>query len=639
MILLSTLLFGNMNFVIKAEGLFNGDITIFISPDGNDSYNGDEDKPLKTIEKAQAKALLYRNLGYNQITICLRAGVYPPFSIEGTPQSGNEQCRIFYENYPGEEAIISDSIFLDGSDFCTVKDNAVLDKLDEDVRDKIKQYDLSGYSGNWQINKIPYGETVSIGAMLYLDDTVMNLARWPDEEYVNPSQIGTIIDKGKLKISDKSIVERWKKEDNAWIGGYFSSDWAYETIKISNVNDDTVFLEENKLESSSRIYALNLLCELDSENEWYIDKEKKIMYFYPPYDLKNSKIILTSGDRDLISMSGASYISIKGLTLDGTQGIGISTNGSRNIEITNCIIKNSTTRGINLNETYDSEISGNQIFNIGGSGIILGQFITRNDLIDGNVEICDNEIYNFSQFIRTYTPAIGITGVGNLVSRNKIHDAPHNAIMFGFNNNIIEYNEIYRVLSETNDAGAIYAGRSWAQAGNIIRYNKIYDCESSAGTYIMGIYLDDMFSNTTVYANVIDGLPIGIFMGGGHFNIIENNIISNNSGKAGMQSAIFADCRGTDSWFASAFEFEDNKILSNCEFIKELLQVKYLVNPAYEQYPKLRKLLEKNYREPQENIIMGNKSYMHGGFNLANEVIENGKVENNLMYNEIWDFN
>ena len=355
--------------------------------------------------------------------------------------------------------------------------------------------------------------------------------------------------------------------------------------------------------------------------------------------LKNSKIILTSGDRDLISMSGASYISIKGLTLDGTQGIGISTNGSRNIEITNCIIKNSTTRGINLNETYDSEISGNQIFNIGGSGIILGQFITRNDLIDGNVEICDNEIYNFSQFIRTYTPAIGITGVGNLVSRNKIHDAPHNAIMFGFNNNIIEYNEIYRVLSETNDAGAIYAGRSWAQAGNIIRYNKIYDCESSAGTYIMGIYLDDMFSNTTVYANVIDGLPIGIFMGGGHFNIIENNIISNNSGKAGMQSAIFADCRGTDSWFASAFEFEDNKILSNCEFIKELLQVKYLVNPAYEQYPKLRKLLEKNYREPQENIIMGNKSYMHGGFNLANEVIENGKVENNLMYNEIWDFN
>ena len=32
------------------------------------------------------------------------------------------------------------------------------------------------------------------------------------------------------------------------------------------------------------------------------------------------------------------------------------------------------------------------------------------------------------------------------------------------------------------------------------------------------------------------------------------------------------------------------------QFIKELIQVQYLVNPAYDQYPELKKILEKNYR-------------------------------------------
>lgn len=634
------MILSNMNSYAKEEVILNDGVWIFVSPDGKDTNSGtDETSPLKTIAKAQSKANLYKNIGEEQVTIYLREGTYEPFSIEGTAQSGKEGCKIIYENYPGEEAVITDGIVLNGSDFKSVTDEDVWKRLDQEARFRVKQYDLSGYSNNWIINEIEYGKAASIGAMLYVDNETMNIARWPDYDYAKPSDFGELTDAQTLSVTNSALINKLENEKDALLGGYFIAGWAYQTEKVKSISNSMISINDSIIQSDSRICLFNALSLLDKPNEWYIDADKKVLYFYPPYDLSESKIMLSTGNRNLINLNSASFVKIKGLTIEGTQGIGINANNSRNIEICNCRVKNITTSGISLIETFDANVFGNEIYNMGCGGITVGQFSTRNDLIDGNVIITDNEIYNFSQFVRTYTPGIALTGTGNLVKNNKIHDAPHNAIMFGFNNNIIEHNEIYRVLSETDDAGAIYAGRSWAQAGNILRYNKIYDCESYSGATIMGIYLDDMFSNTTVFENMIDGLPIGIFMGGGHFNVIENNVISNLGNKEVIKNAIYTDSRGTQNWFSSFFVFDDHKVLSNCLFIQELLQVQYLVNPAYDQYPKLKKILEKNYREPQENVIRNNISYMHGNFRIVNNVSKNGVIENNRELEEDPGFN
>ena len=51
---------------------------------------------------------------------------------------------------------------------------------------------------------------------------------------------------------------------------------------------------------------------------------------------------------------------------------------------------------------------------------------------------------------------LDLDGVGNRVAHNLIHHAPHQAIGFGGNDHVIEFNEIHNVCYESNDAGAIY---------------------------------------------------------------------------------------------------------------------------------------------------------------------------------------
>ena len=122
-------------------------------------------------------------------------------------------------------------------------------------------------------------------------------------------------------------------------------------------------------------------------------------------------------------------------------------------------------------------------------------------------------------------------GVGNRShSHNLIHDAPHIAILFDGNDHLIEYNEIHSVLWEVNDAGAIYAGREWTMRGTVIRYNylhHVYGPGLHRDPIIWGIYLDDMYSGTTIYGNVFYELTRGARIAGGRDNTIENNVFVN----------------------------------------------------------------------------------------------------------------
>ena len=56
--------------------------------------------------------------------------------------------------------------------------------------------------------------------------------------------------------------------------------------------------------------------------------------------------------------------------------------------------------------------------------------------------------------------AIRIAGVGQLVANNRLHDAPHSAIIFYGNDHRIERNEIFDVLRETEMRLGVSAGQT-----------------------------------------------------------------------------------------------------------------------------------------------------------------------------------
>ena len=44
------------------------------------------------------------------------------------------------------------------------------------------------------------------------------------------------------------------------------------------------------IRADQRFYAYNLLEELDAPGEWYLDRQKGLLYFYPPSDCQEADV-------------------------------------------------------------------------------------------------------------------------------------------------------------------------------------------------------------------------------------------------------------------------------------------------------------------------------------------------------------
>ncbi len=125
----------------------------------------------------------------------------------------------------------------------------------------------------------------------------------------------------------------------------------------------------------------------------------------------------------------------------------------------------------------------------------------------------------------TYAAGIHLSGVGNRVANNLIHDAPHSAVLYGGNEHVLELNEIHHVAQEPSDVGAFYTGRDWTTQGNLLRWNYIHDLGARGAVGTMGIYLDDCDSGDSLVGNVFYRAGRVAFIGGGRDNLVENNLM------------------------------------------------------------------------------------------------------------------
>ncbi len=208
-------------------------------------------------------------------------------------------------------------------------------------------------------------------------------------------------------------------------------------------------------------------------------------------------------------------------------------------------------------------IENNEFRDLGGNGVYLQQYNTRNAirynhftrcgsnavvLAGGRVvgprkdpehplfnQVSDNEIERCGVFDKSSAGVFLGRSEGNNVAHNLIHDIPHHAVNLGSNpyaRNYVEYNRIHHVRLETHDTGAINAWmdvpREWEWSGHFIRYNFISDVLNPTNrdlAFFSGIYLDDETSNCLVYGNIIVRTRIGLFVKGKN-NVVENNIIA-----------------------------------------------------------------------------------------------------------------
>ena len=279
-------------------------------------------------------------------------------------------------------------------------------------------------------------------------------------------------------------------------------------------------------------YALNVLEELDTPGEWYLDRKRGILYFWPPSDISKGHPTVSTV-HDLIYLDHVSHVTLRGLTLETCRSTGVTVEGGDHNLIANCTIRNTGSQGAIVADGTNNGLQSCDITETGDGGVSLSGG-DRKTLTPAHNFVVNCRIWRYSRWSRTYRPGVGIDGVGNRIAHCLIYDAPHNAILLGGNDHLIEYNEIHHVCLETGDAGAFYMGRDWTMRGNVVRYNYFHDIGGSAGVKgefhdAMAIYLDDTAAGTTVFGNVCVRAGHAVMVGGGRDDNVSNNI--------------FVDCR------------------------------------------------------------------------------------------------
>ncbi len=571
----------------------------YVSNTGSDSNPGSKDKPFATMDHAR-DVLRLSKLGPGGATIWIREGTYhriDTFTLfKG--DSGRKDAPIVYRAFPGEKVVITGGRELTGLKLVT--DPAILNRLDPSAHGKTLQCDLKalGITDYGSVTGRGFGRpSQPAGLELFFRNQRMTLARWPNDNWARIADVPAGPNGGKFTY-DGDRPSRWAKADDVWLHGYWTWDWAESYEKIKSIDTQTKEIATEPphgvygYKKGARYYVLNLLEELDQPGEWYLDRKTGILYFWPPEQIRSGDLWASLMDNPLISMDDASYITFQGLTLEYVRGTAVRiTSGSHNL-IAGCTLRNIGNIAVNIKDGTSNGVDGCDVYDTGDNAIGLSGGARATLAPAGNyVRNCD--IHHFSQWVRTYNPSIAINGVGNIIANNKLHDAPHCAILLHGNDHVIEYNDIYRVCMETQDAGAFYLGRDWTEYGNEVRYNYFHDMVNAN---VDSVYLDDWASGTRVYSNVFYKAGRGVLLGGGRENTIGNNVFID------CRPAIHVDARG-QGWAKSYFNGKDNTLFDRYKAMNAS-------QPPYStHYPKLKNLLNDEPAIPKGNAIARNISF------------------------------
>jgi len=612
---LCAVIFSNISVMcISDASTLNFGLKMYVSTTGNNSWSGKfqqpnaekTDGPFATIEGARDAIRGMKKsetLPEGNIAVEILEGVYElsgTFELEANDGGKDSLSRVIYYGQKGREVRLAGGKNLTRWELVT--DKEVLEKLPPEVRGKIYQSDLMANGVK------DYGSPGGGGLELYFNDKPMWISRYPNNGFtkitglLNEKPIdvrGTKGDKvGKFNYEDHRIA-KWENEKDAWVHGYWFWDWSEQRHKIAKIDTTKNSIEvvppyhNYGYRLGQWFYGFNLLSEIDEPGEYYLDREVGLLYFYPPSDIENSNTYV-SLNKNIINMNNVSFLTIKGVILEGCRETVVRMQDCNYNLIVGCIIRNSGDWGVTIKGGRVNGVTGCEIYNVGAGGISIDAG-DRKTLLAAKCFTDNNDIHHIARIKRVYNPGISILGVGNRATHNRIAHVPHMAIYFMGNDHLMEYNEIFDVCFESNDAGAIYAGRNWTMRGNIIRYNYLHDIDGFEGKGCVGIYLDDAFSSADIVGNVFNKVTRAMMIGGGRDNNVLNNIFID------CVPSLHIDARGL-GWMRDHPE----------TWIKEanekgtILGILYNQPPYSTRYPKLINILNEEPKAPKGNVISHN---------------------------------
>jgi hypothetical protein len=613
-------------------------VTYYVAADGNDAWSGTlpesnatrDDGPFATLARARdmvRQIKQERGSVPGGVTVVVRGGTYVlDEPLEFTAEdSATGDSPISYHAAPGESVRLLAGKLV--ADWQPVTEADVLDQLDEGARGQVWQADLRA------LGITDFGSPSGGGIELFFNGRPMTVSRWPNEGFATIANVlgATECDVRGTKGCVEGIFEyegdrpgRWVAERDPWVHGYWFWDWSEQRHPIKSIDPERRVIEVQPpyhgygYRRGQWFYAFNLLSEIDQPGEWYVDRERGVLYFWPPSPVEQGEAIV-SVLPTMVTIKDVSHVTCRGFTFEAARGTAITMSGGAENRIIGCTIRNVGGWAVTVSGGRGHGVVGCDMYQMGAGGISLGGG-DRTTLTPAGHFAENNHIHHYARVQRVYQAGIQLAGVGNRAAHNLIHDAPHMGMGFGGNDHLIEFNEIHNVCTESNDAGAIYTGRNWTMRGTIIRHNYLHHISGFRGHGCVGVYLDDMFCGTEISGNLFYRVTRAAFIGGGRDCLVANNLFVDCS------PALHIDARAL-GW---AHDHSDQWIKEGREK-GTLSGIRYQDSPYRERYPELVNILAEEPAAPRGNRVLRNVSFGGRWADIEGAAQKYQTLENNLV--------
>jgi len=347
---------------------------------------------------------------------------------------------------------------------------------------------------------------------LFMDNQKQILARYPNFDSTARNFNGSAADA-------VTLLKSWKNPVGVYLHALHEGEWGsfhYQLIKIEN--DEIVWKggwQNNRpapLHKKFR-FVENALEALDSPNEWYYDKNKKVLYYYPHPNIDpNKNIFVASNLKHSIEIIGSPQKPIRDINIEGIKfehnertimqayepllrsdwriyrGAAIILENTENCIISGCEFSQMGGNAVFFSRYNKKSIIKNSHFHdLGASAIcFVGDtsavrspsfqydfFVPyqnldknigpKNDLYPRDCIAMDNLIYRIGQVEKQSTGVHIEISSQIMVSHNSIYDVPRAGLNIGsgaFGGHIFEYNDVFDTVRETGDHGSF---NSWGR--------------------------------------------------------------------------------------------------------------------------------------------------------------------------------
>jgi hypothetical protein len=409
-------------------------------------------------------------------------------------------------------------------------------------------------------------------------------------------------------VFNEDDVLRWQEAvaDGLWLRGFWRVPWVIEAVRVGQIDGDarTITLAVPVPRGIGSKYhrapgdgvgagsseepwqAFNLIEEISAPGEWAVRFADDTLYILPAEG--GEDLLITDVTKPVIHLQNASHVSLKGLAVDNGLGDGIRVTGGEDVLVAGCRVSNVSRDGIVLEGGWRHTVLSCDTAETGYSGITYTGG-DRATLAPSGHRIVNNLVRRAGLFF----PAPGINGglgpraeaVGNYIAHNRIHDCMNSGIVYAGNDNVFEFNEIYRVGLGSSDLGCFYTNSGWTSRGNIIRGNFVHHSMNANAFYV-----DDGDCGDTFLGNVAYKTESGGFIGGGHHQTFIHNIVIESP------RAMHIDSRG----LSRGYTVTDKRLRGDLD------SVPYSEPPWSERYPELVGILDTPTEKPSNIVIEDN---------------------------------